>query len=112
MQIDLLNLLTPVCHRLKITVQSELEGSTSDAVQLKYWQEFVEIPWDAYQPPGSFTYNPATQRYGFQEGYDEGDLADDFLNEPDKEENTDLKKEHVLDKSGGTIIGCVCKDRC
>ena len=88
--------MTPVCHRLKITVQGELEGSINDAVQLKVWQEFVEIPWDAYQPSGSFTYNPATQRYGFQEGYDDGDLEDDFLKESD-EENT----EHVKDKSGG-----------
>ena len=96
--------MTPVCHRLKIMVQGEFEGSASDAVQLKYWQEFVEIPWNAYQPSRSFTYNPATQRYGFQEGYDDGDLEGDFLKEPDKEENTDLEKEYLKDKSGGKFI--------
>ena len=28
-------------------------------------------------------YDPTTQRYGFQEGFSEDDLATDFLNEPE-----------------------------
>ena len=87
-------------------------------MQLIYWQEFIEIPWYAHLPQGSFVYDPATQRYGFQEGFVEGDLVDDFLNEPDnvtdREESGDVKMEHLKDKSGGiyTIIiilfPCMC----
>ena len=88
-----------VAHRLKTKVEDELEGSTSGTMQLKCWQESIEIPWDAYLPSGSFTYNAITQLYGFQEGYNEGDLADDFFNEPDnlteKDWSTDVEMKHV-----------------
>lgn len=92
-----------------MTVQGELEGSASDAVQLKFWQEFIEKPWYAYQPSGSFTYDPATQRYGFQEGFDslERDLADDFINEPDNligKEDSNERVKHVKDESEGEFI--------
>ena len=76
-------------------MQHQVEAEGGDT-QRDQWREFVGDLWDNRLPhlrsevygDGAFMFDPHTGRYGFQEGSEfdsEGELMDDFMNEPEED---------------------------